>query len=112
MRRFPILLAVMSLALIVSASYALADGPGAGYSGLKVGQITFIDRAQNLIQLTDGMELRVLDPGMLHNLKIGDWVKVDYSSDGARAVLNSVAPAAPDEIPAAARARTSRLSRG
>jgi len=44
---------------------------------------------------------------MLTNLKIGEWVKVDYVSDGAHTVLNSSAPASADEISAAAaRAKT------
>ena len=45
MRRFQVLMAVMSLGLVVSVGHALADGPGAGYSGEKVAKISFIDRA-------------------------------------------------------------------
>ena len=58
MRRFQVLMAVISLGLVVSVGHAMADGPGAGYGGMKVAQISFIDRALNLIQLSDGMELR------------------------------------------------------
>ncbi len=102
MRRFQILLAVVSLGLVVSVGHALADGPGAGFSGVKVAQVSFVDRALNLVQLSDGMELRAPDQRMLTNLTIGEWVKVDFVSDGDRVMLNSVAPARPDEIPARA----------
>jgi len=102
MRRFQILLAVVSLGLVVSVGHALADGPGAGFSGVKVAQVSFVDRALNLVQLSDGMELRAPDQRMLTNLTIGQWVKVDFVSDGDRVMLNSVAPARPDEIPARA----------
>jgi hypothetical protein len=99
MRRFQVLMAVISLGLVVSAGHAMADGPGAGYGGMKVAQIRFIDRALNLIQLSDGMELRAPDQRMLANLKIGEWVKVDFVSDGSRIMLNSIEPAQADEIP-------------
>jgi len=102
MRRFQILLAVVSLGLVVSVGHALADGPSAGFSGVKVAQVSFVDRALNLVQLSDGMELRAPDQRMLTNLTIGQWVKVDFVSDGDRVMLNSVAPARPDEIPARA----------
>ena len=100
MRRFQIFVAVMLLAVVVSAGSALAFGPDSGNSGTKVARITFIDRAQNLIQLSDGMELRTPYPKMLDNLTVGQWVKVDYSSDGDRVTLNSITPARPDEISA------------
>jgi hypothetical protein len=35
---------------------------------------------------------------MLAGLKVGEWVKVDFSSDGARNVVNSVRPARSDEV--------------
>ena len=44
------------------------------------------------------MELRAPDPRMLANLTIGEWVKVDFVSDGGRVVLNSIQPARRDEI--------------
>jgi hypothetical protein len=102
MRRFQIFMAVMLLPLVVSAGSALAFGPDAGNSGSKVARIAFIDRAQNLIQLSDGMELRAVSPQMLDNLAVGQRVKVDYSSDGDRVTLNSITPARPDEVSAVA----------
>jgi hypothetical protein len=99
MHRFHVLMAVMSLSLVVSAGHALADGPSAGSGGEKVAQVSFIDRALNLIQLSDGMELRAPDQRMLANLKIGEWVKVDFVSDGDRVMINSIEPAPADEIP-------------
>ena len=98
MRRFQVLMVVISLGLVVSVGHAMADGPGAGYGGMKVAQISFIDRALNLIQLSDGMELRAPDQRMLANLKIGEWVKVDFVSDGDRYFINSIVPARADEI--------------
>ncbi|HEY7541111.1 MAG TPA: hypothetical protein VIF11_13270 [Methylomirabilota bacterium] len=96
MRRFQIFMAVMSLAVVASAGCALAFGPDAGNSGSKVARIAFIDRAQNLIQLSDGMELRASSPRMLDNLTVGQWVKVDYSSDGDRVTANNITPARPE----------------
>ena len=105
MRRFQVLLTVMSLVvslgLVASAGRALATGPGAGSSGIKVAQVHFVDPQLRILQLSDGMELKAPDPRMLANLKIGEWVKVDYVTDDDRTVLNSIAPARPDEIPSA-----------
>jgi hypothetical protein len=105
MRRFQVLLTVMalvtSLGLVASAGRALATGPGAGSSGIKIAQVHFVDPKLGILQLSDGMELRAPDQRMLTNLKIGEWVKVDYVTDFDRTTLNSVVPARPDEIPAA-----------
>lgn len=102
MHRFQVLLAVVLLGLVVSAAPALADGPSAGSSGIKVAPVSFIDPELNILQLSDGTELKVYDPRMLADLRIGEWVKVDYVSDGERTVLNSIAPAPADQIPASA----------
>jgi len=99
MHRIHVLMAVMSLSLVVSVSHAMADGPSAVHSGLKVAQVSFIDRALNLIQLSDGMELRAPDQHMLAGLTIGEWVRVDFIADGDRAVINSIEAAQADEIP-------------
>ncbi len=99
MLRYQVLVAVMSLSLVGAVGPALADGPGAGYGGEKVAQISFVDRALSLVQLSDGMELRAPDQRMLANLKIGDWVKVDFVSDGGRVMINSIEAAQPGEIP-------------
>ena len=98
MRRFQTLMLAVSLTLTAPVGHALADGPGAGYSGVKIAQVSYIDRALNLIQLSDGMELKAADPRVLAGLKVGEWVTVDFSSDGARNVVNSVRPARPDEV--------------
>jgi hypothetical protein len=100
MRKARVLMAVIALGLAVSVGHALADGPGAGYSGAKVAQIKFLDPKLNLVQLSDGMELRAPDRNMLTNLKVGEWVKVDFVADGGgRAVINEIEAAQPDEIP-------------
>jgi hypothetical protein len=112
MRRFQVLIAVMSLALGASLGQALAFGPGAGQGGTKVAQVRFVDPKLNLVQLSDGMELRAPDHRMLTNLTIGEWVKVDFVSEGDRVVLNSIAPAPADEIPTPARTTRGGPSRG
>ena len=99
MLRYQVLVAVMSMSLVVFLGHAMADGPSAGHGGIKVAQVSFIDRALNLIQLSDGMELRAPDQHMLANLKIGEWVKVDFVEDGDRTVINSIEAARADEIP-------------
>lgn len=106
MVRLQVLLAVVLIALVVPVGYALADGPGAGYGGEKVAQVSFIDRKLNLIHLSDGTELRAPDQHMLDGLTLGEWVRVDFVSDGERIVLNSITPARPDQIPASVPAST------
>jgi hypothetical protein len=105
MRRFQALLTVMSLVvslgLVVLVGHALADGPSAGSSGIKIAQVHFVDPKLGILQLSDGMELKAPDQRVLSNLKIGEWVKVDYVTDFDHTVLNSIAPARPDEIPSA-----------
>ena len=89
------LLATMALGLAVSFGPAMA-GPGDDSAGREVGTIGFIDRAANLIQLTNGTELHTMDPGMLANLKEGMRVLVDFvRTDDERNELNSVTPVAP-----------------
>ena len=113
MRRYRILVAFLSVALLTTVGHALANGPGAAYSGQKVAQISFIDPSLNLVQLSDGMELRALDHRMLGDLKIGEWVTVDFTVwDGQRAYLNRVAPAPPDQIPASVGTTRGQKSRG
>ena len=99
MRRFQVLLTVMAFGLLVTASHALADGPSAGSSGIKIAQVHFIDPQLRIIQLSDGMELKAPDGRMLTSFKVGEWVKVDYVTDDDRTVLNSIVPARADEIP-------------
>ena len=99
MLRLQVMSVVILLALVAPVGYALADGPSAGFGGEKVAQVSFIDRKLNLIHLSDGTELRAPDQHMLDGLTVGEWVRVDFVSDGERIVLNNIAPARPDEIP-------------
>jgi hypothetical protein len=99
MRRARVLMAVIALGLAVSVGHALADGPGAGFSGIKVAQIKFLDPRLNIVQLSDGMELHAPNRNMLANLKVGEWVKVDYVSNGERVMINELEAAQPNEIP-------------
>lgn len=99
MRRARVLMAVIALGLAASVGHAVADGPGAGFSGAKVAQIKFLDPRLNLVQLSDGMELHAPNRNMLANLKVGEWVKVDFVSDGERVTINEIEAAQPHEIP-------------
>ena len=99
MRRARVLIGVIALGLTVSVGYALADGPSAGFSGIKVAQIKFLDPRLNIVQLSDGMELHAPNGHMLANLKVGEWVKVDYVSNGERVMINEIEAAQPNEIP-------------
>ena len=99
MRKARVLMAIIALGLAVSVGHALADGPSAGFSGAKVGQIRFLDPARGIVQLSDGMELRAPSGQMLADLRVGQWVKVDFVSDGERVVINEIEAAQPNEIP-------------
>ena len=96
MRGYHVLTAAMALGTVVFVGSALADGPSGDYAGVKVGQVRFIDHAFNLIQLADGTELRATDPQLLRGLSEGEWVKVDFTTDGDRVMINSVERAEPD----------------
>src|SRR5262245_14220526 len=106
MFRLQVLSVVILLVLVVPVGYALADGPGAGYGGEKMAQVSFIDRKASLIHLADGTELRAPNQHMLDGLTVGEWVVVDFVSDGDRTVLNTIAPARPDQIPTSVPAST------
>ena len=90
--RYQLMLATMALGVAVSFGHAAADSPDAGYGAREVGTVRFIDRALNLIQLDDGTELRTTDPRMLQNIKEGMQVQVDFTNDGDRNEINTIAP--------------------
>ena len=96
MNRCQILVALLALSVAVSVGDAVADGPGIEHAGVKVGRVGFIDRALNLVQLDDGTELRTTDARLLRNITEGELVKVDFTYDGDKNVLNSIEPTAPD----------------
>jgi len=96
MTKYSIVGALVAIGLAVSLTSAVADGPGAGYAVVKVGTVSFIDRALNLFQLEDGTELRVSDPRMLQDLSEGELVKVDFTTSGSWNVVNSIEPAEPE----------------
>ena len=83
----------LALGLALVTGVARADGPGAGYGGEEVGTIRFLDRAQNLVVLTGGDQFYATDPRMLRNLKEGDLVKVDFTHDNDRSIINFIEPA-------------------
>ena len=94
--RYPVLLATMALGVAMSFGHAAADGPDAGYGAREVATVRFIDRALNLIQLEDGTELRTTDARMLQNIQEGMRVLVDFTHEGDRNELNSIAPVGAD----------------
>ena len=94
--RYQVMLATMALGVAMSLGHAAADGPDAGYGAREVGTVRFIDRPLNLIQLGDGTELHTTDPRMLKNITEGMRVLVDFTNDGARNEINSIAPVGAD----------------
>ena len=92
MNRCQILVALLALSVAVSVGDAVAGGPGAEHAGVKVGRVEFIDRAVNLVQLDDGTELRTTDARLLQNITEGEWVKVDFTYDGDKNMVNSIEP--------------------
>ena len=95
MGRYQVMLVTMALGAATSFGHAAA-GPGDDYGAREVGTVRFIDRQLNLIQLADGTELRATDPQLLRGLGEGEWVKVDFTTDGDRVMINSVERAEPD----------------
>jgi hypothetical protein len=91
----------LALGFTLVAGAAHADGVGSMYGGEEVGIISYIDRAQNLVVLTDGAEFRAPDPRMILNLQEGQRVKVDFMHDNDRSIINSIEPAGDDDSPGA-----------
>lgn len=88
----------LALGATLVAGAAFADGPDAGYGREEISTIRFIDRPLSLVILSDGVELRAPDPAMLNNVKEGDLVKVDYTNNGERGYINSIAPASAEDV--------------
>jgi hypothetical protein len=88
-----ILTVALGLGLGLAAGPARADGPGAGYGGEEIGTIRYLDRAQNLVVLSDGNEFHATDARMLSNLQEGELVKVDFTHDNDRSIINFIEPA-------------------
>src|SRR6267142_7282622 len=94
--RYQVMLATMALGVAMSFGHAVADGGDDSYGAREVGTVRFIDRALNLIQLEDGTELRTTDARMLKNIKEGMRVTVDFTNDGSRNEINTIAPVTAD----------------
>jgi len=93
--KYRTLLATMVLGVAVSFGPAMAGGPGGDSAGREVGTISYIDRAADIVQLTNGTELHTMDPRMLAGLKEGMQVLVDFVQTNDRNELNSITPVAP-----------------
>jgi hypothetical protein len=90
----------LALGLTLVAGAARAE-VGSAYGGEEIGAISYIDRALNLVVLTDGAEFRAPDPRMLSDLREGQVVKVDFVHDNDRSVINSIEPANTEDNPGA-----------
>ena len=88
----------LALGLVLGAGVGLAraDGPGAAYAGEEIGTIRFLDRAQNLVVLNDGDQFYATDARMLNNLTEGELVKVDFTHENERSIINFIEPATAD----------------
>ena len=96
MEKYRAVALTLMLGLALVAGPALA-GPGTQYAGVEIGEIRYIDRTQNLVELSDGMQFYATNQRMLDGLREGDTVKVDFSFNGDRAYLNSIAPPTADD---------------
>ena len=68
-----------------------AGGPGSDAPPTTVeGTLRVINSKQGLIQLSDGLELRVNDPRQLEELKVGDPVRIVYEQHNGRNVALTV----------------------
>ena len=85
-----------AFSLALGAGPAVA-GPGTQYAGQEIGTIRYINRAQNLVVLSSGMELYTTDQRMLADLREGELVRADFSFNGERAILNFIEPTTPDD---------------
>ncbi len=90
---------VLGLALVGGAAsvYARANE----YAGEEIGTIRYLNRTQNLVVLSSGTEFHTTDQRMLDGLREGEVVKVDFSFNGDRAILNSIEPAKLGDSPGA-----------
>ena len=89
------LVALVAIGGLLVAGAATA-GPGAGqYGGQLVGQVTAINRAQNLLVLDNSTELRATDPRVLADLREGMRVKVDFEARGSIKLINEIWSAEP-----------------
>jgi hypothetical protein len=88
----------LALGLTLVAGAARADGPSAGYGAEEIGTVRYINRTQGLVVLTDGAEFRAPDPRMLSDIAEGELVKVDFTNDGERSILNFIEAASPEDV--------------
>ena len=98
MSRLATVMLSVALGLVLGAGVgvARADGPGAAYAGEEIGTIRFLDRALNLVVLAGGDEFYATDQRMLSNLTVGELVKVDFTHDSDRSIINFIEPATAD----------------
>ena len=80
-----------SRVILVAPLSTRAGGPGNdGPPTIVEGTLRVINSQQGLIQLTDGMELRVNDPRQLEALKVGDSVRIVYEQHNGRNIVLSM----------------------
>src|SRR4029453_6027083 len=90
---------VLGLALVGGATSVYARSNE--YAGEEIGTIRHLNRTQNLVVLSSGTEFHTTDQRMLDGLREGEVVKVDFSFNGDRAILNSIEPANLGDSPGA-----------
>ncbi len=93
--------AVASVAIVASIVGGVrADVPEPGYRGHAIGTIRSIDRADNVVTMTDGLRLRAPDAHVLEDLREGDLVKVDFAHESGGWVIRTIEGALADTEPA------------
>ena len=94
-----------TLTVTLALGLALVGGVGAaraadGTRGEAMTTIRSIDPDQHLVVLDDGTQLLATDPAVFDRVHEGDVVKVRFSEEGGRYVIDSIEPA-PTAAPAA-----------
>lgn len=90
-------------AVVIAASIVgvvRADVPEPEYRGHAIGTIRSIDRADNVVTMTDGLRLRAPDAHVLEDLREGDLVKVDFAHERGGWVIRTIEGALADSEPA------------
>jgi len=94
-----------TLTITMALGLALVAGVGtvraADTRGEAISTIRYLDFDQHLIVLNDGTELLATDPAVLDNVHAGEMVKVRFTQEGGRYVIDSIEPARAAEAPAA-----------
>src|SRR5262249_17553399 len=86
--------------LLIGVAVAGAGAPAPDYRGHAIGTIRSIDRADNVVTMSDGLRLRAGDGQMLDDLREGDLVKVDFAHERGGWVIRAIEGAYAEGDPA------------